>query len=647
MVLIAVVTTIGIGQAVAPKLQHSEETNIIGILQNLTAGIIGDLNKVQAQQRTITQTVSVLSSNQIDSLLPNMVDQYGDSKVFGGGIWPMPNKREQGRAKFSTFYHRDNGGKLIVNTHWNSPESKNYFEQVWHQNGQKAPRGQCAWAPAYKDSASTEARTNCAMGIYKDGALYGVSTIDVTLGFFNERAQQIEQKLSGQILIVESDGKILNNTAAIKKDLLLGNLSEVSGTSMFAKQVSQAITNRSTENDLRVDFEDENGVHQAMFVVKMENTPWSLAFAIPIDLLNVQTDNVIQTLATIQIPLALLIVAFCFFSFSKLSKRLTFLKGKIDQLSLGNADLTARVNINSKDEVGEIGQSVNRFIEFLHGMMVSVSSSCSDISGHLGEVTNQISRNREVTLRHTDETNQVVVAITEMSVSAEHVASNAENAATFTQNVSSEAVESKEIVLVATGSVDALLGEVEDAATSVAKMNENTIQIGGVIKVIGDIAEQTNLLALNAAIEAARAGEQGRGFAVVADEVRGLAARTQTSTEEINQMLHKLESGVGSVVESMKKTKQSCHNAAENTGLVNSRLDSMAESVSKINELSLQIASSATEQRSVSGEISKIMNHIESIVHDIATNAEETSKSTHALSDSNSRLVALVGKFKL
>ena len=647
MVLIAAVTTIGIGQTVAPKLQHSEEVNIIGVLENLTASFLGDLNKVEAQQRAITQTVPVLSSEQIDELLPYMVDQYGDKKVFGGGIWPLPNKREAGKTKFSTFYHRDSSNKLIVNTYWNSPESLNYYEQVWHRNGQNAPRGECAWAPAYKDSASTEARTNCAMGIYKDGALYGVATIDVTLGFFNELAQKMEQKLQGQILIVEADGKVLNNTAAIKKDLILGNLSEVAASSKFAEQVSQAVVKKTTGSYYRMDYQDENDVHQTLFMVKMEGTPWSLAFAIPFALLNVQTDNVIHTLAAIQVPLALLIVVFCYFSFRKLSTRLDFLKGKIDQLSLGNADLTARVDINSKDEVGEIGQSVNRFIEFLHGMMVSVSNSCNEISGHLGEVSEQIGRSREVIVRHSDETGQAVVAITEMSASAEHVASNAENAATFTQNVSNEAIESKQTVLVASRSVEDLLGEVDSAATNVAKMNENTVQIGSIIKVIGDIAEQTNLLALNAAIEAARAGEQGRGFAVVADEVRSLAARTQSSTEEINQMLLKLENGVGSVVESMEKTKQSCHQAAENTRLVNSRLDSMAESVSQINELSLQIASSANEQRTVSGEISEIMSHIESIVHDITQGSEETSKSTQALSNANSDLVAMVGKFKL
>ncbi|WP_020410004.1 methyl-accepting chemotaxis protein [Hahella ganghwensis] len=647
MVLIAALTSVGIGQTVAPKLQETEETNIISVLENLTDNFLSDLSKVQAQQRAITQTVATLSSDQIDALLPAMIDQYGDKKVFGGGIWPLPNKREQGRVKYSTFYHRDAGNQLIVNTYWNSAESLNYYEQVWYKNGQNAPRGQCAWAPAYKDSASTEARTNCAMGIYKSGSFYGVSTIDVTLGFFNDLAQEMEKKLKGQILIVEDDGKILNNTDAIKRELILGNLSDVRSASTFANQVSQAVAQGVSGDYYRAEFEDEKGVEHTLYVLKMEGTPWSLAFAIPSSLLNLQTVNVIKTLAGIQIPLALLIVGFCFFSFRKLSTRLVFLREKINQLSMGNADLTARVDINSKDEVGEIGQSVNKFIEFLHGMMQSVSGSCQEISGYLGEVEQQIERNREVIRRHSDETGQAVVAITEMSASAEHVASNAENAASFTQNVSNEALESKQTVLVASKSVEDLLEEVDSAATNVSNMNENTIQIGTIIKVIGDIAEQTNLLALNAAIEAARAGEQGRGFAVVADEVRNLAARTQTSTEEINEMLLKLESGVGSVVDSMDKTKESCHSAAENTRKVNSRLDSMAESVSQINELSLQIASSANEQRTVSGEISEIMNHIETIVHDINESAEETSRSTHALSEANSGLVSMVGKFKL
>ncbi|RZA27846.1 MAG: methyl-accepting chemotaxis protein, partial [Proteobacteria bacterium] len=167
VLLVAVLTAIGVNYFITPSLTSTDERKLVTEAGEISAVIKRELARVQAQQRVITETVAQLDSDSIDRLLPSMVNQYGESKVFGGGIWPLPDKRTVGRAKHSTFYHRDASGKLIVNTHWNSPESKNYFEQSWYLGGLKAPAGQCNWASAYQDDASPEPRTNCAMAITK------------------------------------------------------------------------------------------------------------------------------------------------------------------------------------------------------------------------------------------------------------------------------------------------------------------------------------------------------------------------------------------------------------------------------------------------------------------------------------------------
>ena len=221
ILLLSVLTVVGISQLVAPTLRDTEEKVVLNRIAEVAVQIQGELNKVQAQQRSITQTIPLLDSAAIDVVLPGLVDQYGELKVFGGGIWPLPGQRETGRNKFSTFWHRDASGQLKVNTFWNSDAAPNYYDQSWHKGGMATPRGQCAWAAAYKDDASAEPRTNCAMAIYKNGSAWGVSTIDVTLGFFNDLVARKEKDLNSEMLIVEADGKIISNSSRISGPIVL------------------------------------------------------------------------------------------------------------------------------------------------------------------------------------------------------------------------------------------------------------------------------------------------------------------------------------------------------------------------------------------------------------------------------------------
>ncbi len=630
VLLVMLLTMLGIKRFVTPQLMEAGETIVMSQVTEIGEHISMELARVEAQARSITQTVPMLASDEIDRVLPGLVDQYGDIKVFGGGIWPLPEVRTPGRAKHSTFYHRDASGKLIVNTHWNSAESRNYFEEPWHKGGLQAPRGKCVWAAAYQDDASAEPRTNCAMTIYKDGTPWGVSTIDLTLGFFNRLVAEKQDEIGGEVMIVEADGKILSNQPQLGSDMVLRNVSELASQSPFIATVQKALT--SPTQALRRDlYTSKTGDAFSFFMEPIEGTPWFLAAALPTAKLEERSDEMLGTLAFLQIPMVIVLLALMLVAISQLMKRLTVLKINIDSLSAGDADLTKRIDIKGEDEVDQVGRSVNGFIGYLQKMMIDVSDATTQIQSEIAQLK-QLSRStNEALSRHASETDQAVTAINEMSSTAESVAQSASDTATFTQTANHNAVSSKLVVDDASTSVRSLVSEVESATAKVQAMQADAQRINDVLGVIGDIAGQTNLLALNAAIEAARAGEQGRGFAVVADEVRALAARTQQSTSEINETLQRLKDAVGSAVQAMEQTKASCQATADKTAQVTVGLDEMTSSVVHINDLSTQIATAAEEQSAVAEEINRNMVAVRHVVDELVESGVSVDRSTESL----------------
>ncbi|URM26500.1 methyl-accepting chemotaxis protein [Pseudomonas frederiksbergensis] len=645
ILLLSILTVVGISQLVAPKLRHTEEQVALNRIAEVAEQIQGELNKVQAQQRSITQTIPLLDSAAIDTVLPGLVDQYGELKVFGGGIWPLPGQREAGRNKFSTFWHRDTSGKLAVNTFWNSDAAPNYYDQTWYKGGMQTPRGQCAWAAAYKDDASAEPRTNCAMAIQKNGAAYGVSTIDVTLGFFNDLVARKEKDLGAEMLIVEADGKIISNSSRISGPIVLKNIAELTGQSPFAAQVKAGLAQRD-QPPQRVEF-DNKGEASTFFMRPIEGTPWFLATALPTKLITAQRDDVLNTLSLLQIPMVILLVLLQVYAIRQLIQRMKALKANIDALSTGDADLTKRITIRAEDELGAIGHSVNAFIAYLQNMIGEVTQATGAMASSLENLQRTSAHTSQILVRHASETDQTVTAITEMSSTADSVAQNAAETAAFTQRANEHADRSRVVVGEASSSVVALIGEVASATHKVESMQQDAQRITEILGVIGAIAGQTNLLALNAAIEAARAGEQGRGFAVVADEVRALAARTQASTSQINEMLTRLTQGVSSSVSAMENTQVSCQSAADATARVNSGLDEMAGSVSHINSLSTQIATAAEQQSAVTEEINRSMVQIRHMVDELVKSGQASELNTQQLLDANSRVSAIMGRFRV
>ncbi|PHZ30175.1 methyl-accepting chemotaxis protein [Yersinia mollaretii] len=613
-----VITVVVIQLFITPQLKQSESTIVGNSVDQIATAITAQMNKVEAQARSITQAVAIMDSNTIDSLLPGLVDQYGDSNVFGGGIWPLPNKREQGVAKFSTFFARNGENKLTVNTHWNSPESQNYFEQSWYKDGLNAPKGFCAWAKAYQDDASPQPRTNCAMAIYKGNEAYGVSTIDVTLGFFNRLVKEMEQKVNGTILIVEADGKIVGSSALADGKAELKNLSDFAGSLPMAAETQRLLPQMKDQKSLESEFDVDSTSH-TLFIRPIANSPWYLVTDLPTSLLVKQSHSILMHLGLVQIPIMLLLLLFLVFSIRVFMKRLANLKENITALSAGGADLTQRLPESSSPEFNAINQSFNAFIDYLQQMMRQVGESSLAIASASREIA---SGNLDLSARTEDQASSIeetAASMDELTSTVKQNADNASHANQLAMDASAVAVKGSTVV--------------KQVVDTMGSINHSSKKIVDIISVIDSIAFQTNILALNAAVEAARAGEQGRGFAVVASEVRNLAQRSATSAREIKKLI-----------------EDSVSDIAIGTGLVadaGTTMDDLMSGVSNVAALMNEIMSSSQEQSLGIEQVNLAINQLDNATQQNAALVEQVAAAAQAMQDQTLQLESVISGFKV
>ncbi|WP_310597529.1 methyl-accepting chemotaxis protein [Aeromonas aquatica] len=379
----------------------------------------------------------------------------------------------------------------------------------------------------------------------------------------------------------------------------------------------------------------------------IRGSQWTLTGYVDLDHIQAMTQALNGKITLALLGVAALVLLISMVALNLAYRPILSLRDLVQELSQGSGDLTRRLTVTSKDDLGQISTGINRFIERLQEMMGEVREASGQLNEGISGLARQTGSAQGLLAEHVRETEQVVTAINEMSRTAVSVSESAASTAELTGQSQQLASQSRLVVDQAMASVTALVAEVETTANSIAAMQQDVQQIGSILGVIGSIAEQTNLLALNAAIEAARAGEQGRGFAVVADEVRSLAGRTQQSTAEIQTMLTRLQRGTQTVVAAMGNTRQSCQDAAENTNKVNASLDLMAGEVVEINDLISHIATAAEEQSAVAEEINRNMSAIAEVITQLKGNGERTADSSTSMQHTYERLREIVGHFRL
>nr|WP_249328099.1 methyl-accepting chemotaxis protein [Cronobacter sakazakii] len=567
--------------------------------------------------RSVTQSVAAMQSDEIDRLLPALVDQYQDVNVFGGGVWPLPEKREAGRNKFSTFFARNASNQLEVNTYWNSDAAPNYYEQVWYKAGLNSPASHCAWANAYQDDASPQPRTNCAMVITKDGQPWGVATIDVTLGFFNQLAKQMNDAISGRVLIVEADGKIVGDAAQVGKTASLKKLADL-GDDPMAQTVQKALSTFRPGEKTEQEYDQDGDSHTVM-LQSIKGSPWIIAVDLPTALLTAQTDTILARLSMVQIPMLLLLLGVLVLFIRSMMGKLADLNRNISRLSAGGADLTQRLEPTSSPEFNAIINSFNGVIDYLQTMLRQVSDSARALSSASQQISGG---NQDLSARTEDQASSIEETAASMEQLTSTVRQNADNAAH-----ANELAHQASQVAERGGNV------VREVVSTMSAIQSSSGKVVDIIAVIDSIAFQTNILALNAAVEAARAGEQGRGFAVVASEVRSLAQRSAQSAREIKQLI-----------------ENSASNVEVGTKLVNeagATMDELLSGVRNVTTLMGEIMSSSREQSAGISQVNLAINQLDSATQQNAALVQEVSAASHSMTEQTQQLDRVVAGFRL
>lgn len=504
----------------------------------------------------------------------------------------------------------------------------------WYKQAQSAGKA-IITAPYISHTMQTLVVT-LAEPVNKLGQMQGVVGANLALGKLTQDVLNIPVPGDGYAMLLDLNNQIV--VAHPNGQLQLKPLSEL-GLSAGILQ------NAMREGGFF--FSNFDGRERAVAVNTVEASGWALVLVMDKAVLEAPLQQMLIDEIIIGLIVMLGVGGVVSWMLTRQLRELNNVSMALADIANGEGDLTVRIDVNSEDEVGKLASNFNQFVARQHVMACQLRDITSELNRNAAEAAAAATQRSENIRQQQDEITMVATAVTEMASATQEIAGNAEHTAKTAEQAVTLAGEGHQQVSQSQSSIGNLASEVNSAVGIIEVLNEHAQKISTILSTIRAIAEQTNLLALNAAIEAARAGEQGRGFAVVADEVRVLSQRTHTSTEEIQSMIETLQSTTRQAVTVMSDSHQLAETSVQDVDAAGVSISSITREINLISDMATQIASAAEEQSSVTAEISRNTEGVQEVANQMAQEALEAAKQAENLKALADQLELEVRRYKL
>jgi methyl-accepting chemotaxis protein len=444
--------------------------------------------------------------------------------------------------------------------------------------------------------------------IKQGGKTLGVAGLGFSLKDMSEMIRNFRFGERGQVFLIDSQGDIKVHPQA-----------ELSGSGRLAELFGKAPADQLLSSGGKaVRFEREGETYLAV-AQKLSSLDWLLVSEVPEAEVYAEARQALLMTSAIGVGVALLFLGLVVLLARGLVRPIRQVTAALVEIGGGGGDLTRRLDESRQDELGDLARGFNRFIGGQRSLISDVLATSERLRAAVSQVAQVVDNTAGRSSQQQDMTDMVATAVHEMGLTVQEIARNASSAAQASQSARDEAQQARTVVGQSISHIESMSADIGGAASAVSELAEQVASIDQVLAVIRSISEQTNLLALNAAIEAARAGEMGRGFAVVADEVRTLASRTQTSTDEIQQMIQRLKQGAETAVNSMHAGQSATGTGVEASQRTGQSLSAITEQVERISDMNTQVAAATEEQSSVTEEINRNVQGIADLAHATAS----------------------------